>query len=40
MTKNGKDGQLVTTVTPHHLMYDRARLFREATVHSSIANRS
>jgi len=27
MTKNGKDGQLVTTVTPHHLMYDRRQAF-------------
>jgi dihydroorotase len=27
MEKNGKEGQLVTTVTPHHLMYDRRHAF-------------
>lgn len=27
MEKNGKEGQLVTTVTPHHLMYDRRQAF-------------
>ena len=27
MEKNGKVGQLVTTVTPHHLMYDRRQAF-------------
>jgi dihydroorotase len=27
MEKNGKAGQLVTTVTPHHLMYDRRQAF-------------
>ena len=27
MEKNGKDGQTVTTVTPHHLMYDRRHAF-------------
>ena len=25
--KNGKDGQFVATVTPHHLMYDRRHVF-------------
>lgn len=27
MEKNGKEGKLVTTVTPHHLMYDRKQAF-------------
>jgi dihydroorotase len=27
MEKNGKDGQVVTTVTPHHLVYDRRHAF-------------
>ncbi len=27
MEKNGKVGQLVTTVTPHHLLYDRRQAF-------------
>ena len=27
MEKNGKEGQLVTTVTPQHLMYDRRQAF-------------
>ena len=27
MERNGKEGQLVTTVTPHHLMYDRRQAF-------------
>ena len=27
MEKNGKDGQVVTTVTPHHLVYDRRQAF-------------
>lgn len=27
MEKNGKEGQLVATVTPHHLMYDRIQAF-------------
>src|SRR3989338_19024 len=27
MEKNGTEGQLVTTVTPHHLMYDRIQAF-------------
>ena len=27
MEKNGKEGQLVATVTPHHLMYDRQQAF-------------
>ena len=27
MEKNGKAGQLVTTVTPHHLLYDRRQAF-------------
>ncbi len=27
MEKNGKEGRLVTTVTPHHLMYDRRQAF-------------
>jgi dihydroorotase len=27
MEKNGKEGQLVTTVTPHHLVYDRTHAF-------------
>ena len=27
MEKNGKNGQLVATVTPHHLMYDRIQAF-------------
>ncbi len=27
MEKNGKEGQLVATVTPHHLMYDRRQAF-------------
>lgn len=27
MEQNGKEGQLVTTVTPHHLMYDRIQAF-------------
>ncbi|MDO8561819.1 MAG: dihydroorotase [bacterium] len=27
MEKNGKEGQLVTTVTPHHLVYDRRQAF-------------
>lgn len=27
MEKNGKEGQLVTTVTPHHLVYDRREAF-------------
>jgi len=27
MEKNGKDGQIVTTVTPHHLLYDRRHAF-------------
>ncbi len=27
MEKNGKEGQLVATVTPHHLLYDRRQAF-------------
>jgi len=27
MEKNGKEGQLVATITPHHLMYDRIQAF-------------
>ena len=27
MEKNGKDGKLVATITPHHLMYDRTQAF-------------
>ena len=27
MEKNGKEGQLVATVTPHHLLYDRIQAF-------------
>src|SRR3989344_3786071 len=27
MEKNGKEGKLVATVTPHHLMYDRIQAF-------------
>ncbi|MCR4325984.1 MAG: dihydroorotase [Patescibacteria group bacterium] len=27
MEKNGKEGKLVATVTPHHLMYDRTQAF-------------
>ena len=27
MEKNGKEGKLVTTVTPHHLVYDRRHAF-------------
>lgn len=28
MEKNGKEGQFVATVTPHHLVYDRTHAFR------------
>jgi dihydroorotase len=34
MEKNGKAGQLVTTVTPHHLMYDRRHAFGGRTQES------